>query len=153
MQGQPLTRESFEWMRHYCATVDRHEQVAKPIQLYARFRGKLSGAIEPAGRSSVNVWVAYNTSIRFRLRTQLPGDSMSDIPSVCPKCQGKMVRGFLADFNYGAVGVGTWVEGPPQKSFWTGTKIEPRKKLYVATFRCKSCGFLESYARKEFAPK
>jgi hypothetical protein len=64
-----------------------------------------------------------------------------------------MVQGFLADFTYGGVAVGTWVEGPPKKSFWTGTKIELLKKLPVATFRCAKCGFLESYARKEFAAK
>ena len=80
-------------------------------------------------------------------------DSMSKPPTTCPKCQGEMIQGFVADFTHAGVVVATWVQGPPEKAFWTGTKIEPRKKLPVATFRCASCGFLESYARKEFAAK
>jgi hypothetical protein len=64
-----------------------------------------------------------------------------------------MVQGFVADFSGAAAGVSTWVEGPPQKAFWTATKIEPKKKIAIATFRCSTCGFLESYARKEFAAK
>ena len=64
-----------------------------------------------------------------------------------------MIQGFLADFAQSAVIVETWVQGPPQKSSWTGVKVSPPNELPVATFRCESCGFLESYARKEFAAK
>ena len=78
---------------------------------------------------------------------------MTATPMTCPKCQREMVQGFVADFTHGAVTVATWVEGPPEISFWSGTKIEPRKKLPVATFRCVSRGFLESYAGKEFRAK
>ena len=78
---------------------------------------------------------------------------MREKSKTCPKCQSIMVQGFVADFANGSVIVSTWVEGPPKKAFWTTTKIEPRKKLPVATFRCSKCGFLESYASKEFAAK
>ena len=37
-------------------------------------------------------------------------------------------------------------EGPPEKSFWTGTKTRGKKQVQVLTYRCSSCGYLESYA-------
>jgi len=62
-----------------------------------------------------------------------------------------MVQGFVADFTHMAVAVESWVEGPPQKSFWMGTKVPTQNRLPIATFRCSLCGFLESYADKDFA--
>ena len=45
-------------------------------------------------------------------------------PSICPKCEGAMVQGFVPDFHHHSQNrVGGWHEGPPNKSFWTG--IEP----------------------------
>ena len=80
---------------------------------------------------------------------------MSETRIVCPKCNGEMTQGFTADFAFtqGVVVVSTWVEGPPKKQLWSGTKTEMLRKLPIATFRCESCGFLETYARKEFAAK
>jgi hypothetical protein len=42
--------------------------------------------------------------------------------------------------------VDVWVEGAPMPSFWTGLKTSNRRKLEVTTYRCASCGYLESYA-------
>ena len=69
----------------------------------------------------------------------------------CPKCSSEMVQGFIVDWKAGRVD--NWVEGAPEKSFWTGIKADPEKCIPVGTFRCTVCGFLESYARPEFAPK
>jgi hypothetical protein len=69
---------------------------------------------------------------------------------ICPKCQSEMVQGFVADFGHAHVAVSTWVEGPPQKSFWYGTKVPEEKCIPIGTFRCSACGYLESYARTEF---
>jgi hypothetical protein len=77
---------------------------------------------------------------------------MSSLSETCPKCQGKMIQGFLADFAHGFIGVSTWVEGPPKKTYWGGsTDTTFRQRLPVATFRCEACGFLESYAGEDFA--
>jgi hypothetical protein len=73
---------------------------------------------------------------------------MSVKPQVCPKCQGEMVQGFVADYGEGRIYVSSWVEGPPVKSLWYGTKV--REKIPIGTFRCAVCGYLESYARPEF---
>jgi len=63
----------------------------------------------------------------------------------CPKCEGRMAEGFVPDYSHGAVLQGRWVQGAPKKNFWTGIKIED--PIYVAkTYRCETCGFLESYA-------
>jgi predicted nucleic-acid-binding Zn-ribbon protein len=73
---------------------------------------------------------------------------MSSFQPTCPKCQGQMLRGFVADFGYDAAVVSSWTPGDPQKSFWTGLKVP--EKIPIGTFRCSSCGYLESYAREEF---
>ena len=65
----------------------------------------------------------------------------------CPKCQKKMEDGFIKDEGYGTVHASKWVEGPPEKSFWSGTKTSGRKQVQVVTYRCTSCGYLESYAK------
>ncbi len=65
---------------------------------------------------------------------------------VCPKCQSAMVEGFIVDNTHGGNRVSGWAEGPPEKSFWFGVKLRGRKPIDVATWRCRSCGFLESYA-------
>jgi hypothetical protein len=75
---------------------------------------------------------------------------MSTKPRVCPKCQGEMVQGFAVDHGFLNTGVGTWVEGPPEKEVPFGTKI-PEECIPIGTFRCAACGYLESYARAEFA--
>ena len=43
-----------------------------------------------------------------------------------------------------------WAKGAPVKAFLFGTK-RPDAQLPVGTFRCSSCGYLEAYARQEFA--
>ncbi|OGG15115.1 hypothetical protein A2773_04465 [Candidatus Gottesmanbacteria bacterium RIFCSPHIGHO2_01_FULL_39_10] len=60
----------------------------------------------------------------------------------CPECDGEMEEGLIADFiPAGAT--------PPQwgtKLKWGGIRgVE--NKHEVKTYRCKSCGFLKSYAK------
>lgn len=69
----------------------------------------------------------------------------------CPKCESGMEQGFVLDNTYGARIVSQWAAGPPLKSFWAGTKLPDEKLIPIGTYRCSSCGFLESYAREEFA--
>ena len=79
---------------------------------------------------------------------------MSAAAARCPKCDGAMVQGFLVEYHAGGKRlVTTWVEGAPEKSFWRVTKVPADKCLPVGTFRCAACGFLESYARPEFAAR
>jgi predicted Zn-ribbon and HTH transcriptional regulator len=78
---------------------------------------------------------------------------MSAVPARCPKCNGEMVQGFLFEIDGPTRKVSTWVEGEPEKSWFVSTKVPKEKCVPVGTFRCSACGFLESYARPEFAAK
>jgi len=40
-----------------------------------------------------------------------------------------------------------WVEGPVERSFWTGVKMRGKERRHVMTNRCVSCGYLESFAK------
>jgi predicted Zn-ribbon and HTH transcriptional regulator len=67
-------------------------------------------------------------------------------PSHCPKCAAAMEPGFMLDWTVGGYLVTEWMEGEPEKSFWTGLKLNRRRRLKVVAWRCRRCGFLESYA-------
>jgi len=65
-----------------------------------------------------------------------------------------MEQGFVLDnADYGVRVVSHWAAGAPLKSFWAGTKLPDGKLVPVGTYRCSSCGYLEQYARPEFAAK
>lgn len=64
-----------------------------------------------------------------------------------------MVQGFVMDNTSGGRLVSHWAEGVPQRSFWGGTKMPDEKLIPIGTFRCKSCGFLEAFARPEYAAR
>jgi len=76
---------------------------------------------------------------------------MNTETSQCPKCNGEMVQGFIVDHVHGGVVVTSWFAGAPKRSFWFGTKAPEFEAIPIGTFRCSACGFLESYARPEFA--
>jgi predicted nucleic-acid-binding Zn-ribbon protein len=70
---------------------------------------------------------------------------------ICPKCQGEMEQGFVLDNGYGVRLVSHWSSGQPKKSFWVdSTKLSKDRQIPIGTFRCKACGYLESFARPEF---
>jgi predicted nucleic-acid-binding Zn-ribbon protein len=77
---------------------------------------------------------------------------MDPIQTRCPKCEGEMVRGFIPDGIHGGQLVSRWTAGIPKKSFWTGTKLVAHiDAVPIGAYRCESCGYLELYARPEFA--
>jgi hypothetical protein len=72
--------------------------------------------------------------------------SQHDTPR-CPKCDGEMHEGFIADYAHGGkVLQEEWVQGQPEKSIWFGANIRNKERYHVVTLRCADCGFLESYA-------
>lgn len=70
--------------------------------------------------------------------------------SGCPKCGGAMVPGFATSANTGASNSYTqpeiWVEGPPERSLWTGSRVKDKQHYTIVATRCNRCGFLELYA-------
>jgi hypothetical protein len=71
--------------------------------------------------------------------------------SECPKCAGQMEQGFVLDYSYGARLVSHWAAGAPSKSFWFATKLPEEELIPIGTYRCSTCGYLEAFARPEFA--
>ena len=57
-----------------------------------------------------------------------------------------MEAGYVIDEGYGTRTVANWVAGEPERSIWTGLKLRGKDKLAVTTYRCRRCGYLESYA-------
>jgi hypothetical protein len=64
----------------------------------------------------------------------------------CPRCDGSLEPGFVIDVGYGTKTVPKWVAGEPEKSIWTGLKLGGKEQLPITTYRCRRCGYLESYA-------
>jgi hypothetical protein len=68
---------------------------------------------------------------------------------ICPKCQHSMEIGFILENDQGAYRTAQWADGTPIRSVWTGLKMKGKLIHQVDTYRCKHCGYLESYARGE----
>ena len=67
---------------------------------------------------------------------------------VCPRCNGPMEPGIILDRGHYSVPTeATWVEGQPERSFWTGLKLKGKESYPVRSYRCEECGYLELYAR------
>jgi hypothetical protein len=64
-----------------------------------------------------------------------------------------MEPGYLLDQTRNSVEQTKWIEGAPVPQLFLGLKVglqeKGRTKLAVTTFRCTSCGFLESYAKPD----
>lgn len=95
--------------------------------------------------------VGINTAAATSARS---GREMLGLLHVCPKCGGRMEQGFVVDMATGdfSFGVDKWARGLPLRSLLFKTWVL-RNAPPVGTFRCESCGYLESYAREEFAAK
>lgn len=65
----------------------------------------------------------------------------------CAKCKGRMEPGFILELrDSNQKGVSEWIEGEPQKAWFSSLKITGKRRLPIRTQRCTRCGFLESYA-------
>ncbi len=64
-----------------------------------------------------------------------------------------MEAGFTLEMTTGTFLPTLWIEGEPEPSSWTLTKIKGKRKRRIASYRCRACGFLESYAIEEWTGK
>jgi len=64
----------------------------------------------------------------------------------CPRCGGGMEAGYTIAVTNKNKAVPNWAPGEPVKSIWTGFKVKKADLLEVSTYRCRRCGYLESYA-------
>lgn len=67
---------------------------------------------------------------------------------ICPDCQRRMEGGFLLNGLPGqsSLSAGQWVEGAPEKSFWSGLKLKGRRRLAVYAWRCPGCTQVRLFA-------
>jgi len=64
----------------------------------------------------------------------------------CIRCEGDLELGFIIDKG-DAVTQAQWASGEPNSKFWRLSAIQSGSRILpVVTYRCKSCGRLESYA-------
>jgi hypothetical protein len=72
---------------------------------------------------------------------------MVDTAMHCPKCQRPMEKGYVPELTYGAVLQSAWTPGEPiPRRFMGGIKWSRSNNVAIITYRCTSCGYLESYA-------
>jgi hypothetical protein len=64
----------------------------------------------------------------------------------CSKCAGEMREGLVVDLNYAGVFQSLWVEDQATMSVGPGN-TDGRRKIKTITYRCSSCGYLDSYAK------
>ena len=60
-----------------------------------------------------------------------------------------MEAGFIMDHGHGMSYQSSWIEGEPVWSKWLGLRIKGKRRMKVVTYRCTSCGRLESFATAE----
>lgn len=66
----------------------------------------------------------------------------------CPQCRVGMDEGFVPDLGHlNSPTTPKWTEGAPEPSFWRGLNLKDKARYAIATYRCPSCGLLQSYAR------
>src|SRR5438067_10706606 len=58
------------------------------------------------------------------LHQPVSGATMSDRELQCPKCGKRMEPGYVLDVTHGAMTQSSWIEGAPERSFWTGLKLK-----------------------------
>jgi hypothetical protein len=64
----------------------------------------------------------------------------------CPRCRRSMEQGFLLDRGRNRDSQTQWIAGAPESGFFIGLKLRGKRRVPVTTFRCATCGRLESYA-------
>lgn len=69
----------------------------------------------------------------------------------CIRCDGELERGFMLDKGESDItSQATWASGEPDNSFFRLSAARSGSMtLPVVTYRCKSCGRLESFASGE----
>ena len=70
---------------------------------------------------------------------------------LCLRCNGPMEPGFTLEIDgRNKRRRVRWVAGIPKRSIWFGDiSTSGQRMLFIRTYRCVQCGYLESYARDD----
>ena len=63
----------------------------------------------------------------------------------CPRCKGSLETGRILDRCGGSNQLSIWSPGEPKKFIFGMVKAN-KGSMPVQTYRCRDCGYLESYA-------
>jgi hypothetical protein len=90
-------------------------------------------------------------------RSLMSGGFMSE-PTKCLRCHGNLEAGYIPNGVYNLVFPSSWVKGVPElrsswrtRGGWFGDSLDQKRlmsksRFRIVTYRCTSCGMLESYA-------
>lgn len=70
---------------------------------------------------------------------------MNRVPQRCRECGGSTQQGFLRDLHHHRAESTFWIEGPIERSFFTGVKVRGKRRGEVQAARCEACGRIELY--------
>ena len=71
---------------------------------------------------------------------------MPEASIICPRCKNAMRAGFVPDYAHGRPLLLRWFEGKFETG-WLGLSLRNKQpSVPIITYRCASCGYLESYA-------
>ena len=67
-------------------------------------------------------------------------------PTQCPRCQGSMSEGVIAEKGDAGWQIASFLPGPPTVSRWFGLKVRKKDLVPIKAWRCGRCFYLETYA-------
>ena len=76
--------------------------------------------------------------------------SEASVPTTTPECRvcrAAMDAGLMLDRTHGGSEQPMWIKGTVDKGIFGMIKERDRERLSVVTFRCPTCGRLESFAQ------
>lgn len=65
----------------------------------------------------------------------------------CSKCNTDMQQGVVVDLSYAGILRSMWVEDQAANTVVMGFADNHQRNVKTITYRCSSCGFLDSYAK------
>ena len=74
---------------------------------------------------------------------------MPPMDTDCPKCRDKLEQGFIPEKSAEGTYTTLWAEGEEPVAKWYGKTLKGLQMYAVEAWRCRSCGYVELYARKE----
>jgi hypothetical protein len=64
----------------------------------------------------------------------------------CPRCDQPLQGGFVLNNTGKGLSVSEWIEGAPEKNFWTGIKTSGRRRIRMYAWRCPACAEVRFFA-------
>ena len=101
----------------------------------------------PIGAERSGRYAASGEHVGAGLANRRRQEGIMQLKSDCPKCKKQMQEGVTLDRTaYRSAWPSLWIEGPVENGWLGNIKLRGKKTIDITTYRCFSCGYLESYA-------